>query len=340
MSARSVLRIGPADAADGAVAALRSALAGHFRGGDEGQSAANQTQQDGAPATPLHVSNRYFSAEVSLVDMGASIASDVTEDGMILVFDAAAPSAFDALALHHDAAVRSSRCGDLLRLCVGASRGPSPLADGSKKGEEEYSRRVLWCLDRGYEYVEVDWTPGGMARGFDDRDKDGFARVAEAVGTCLWSSRAMKPRNSGGVAGGAASDATKKGGASETQLAPETNETGDAGKEIQSILSDAEREKAAVDSLLQGVKDEHPDAGKVAIAENNMQQHRQEEMAFHQLESVLAEAKMLREASRSNAISDEERRERAGETAMRLMGLLDGMGLDDETDDERGSESS
>ena len=57
---------------------------------------------------------------------------------------------------------------------------------------------MLWCLDRGYEYVEVDVTPEGMTGGFEERDKDGYARVVEAIGTCMWSSHVMKRRDVGG----------------------------------------------------------------------------------------------------------------------------------------------
>ena len=50
-------------------------------------------------------------------------------------------------------------------------------------------------------------------------------------------------------------------------------------------------------------------------------------MTFDRLEHTLFEAKMIREASKDNSISDEERQERAGDTAMRLMGLLEGFGF-------------
>jgi len=64
--------------------------------------------------------------------------------------------------------------------------------------------------------------------------------------------------------------------------------------------------------------------------------HQKEEIAFHQLESVLSEAKSIRDASKGNSMSDDERRERAGDTAMKLMGLLDSMGFCDDSDDDDG----
>lgn len=46
-------------------------------------------------------------------------------------------------------------------------------------------------------------------------------------------------------------------------------------------------------------------------------------VSFHQLEQLLIEAKSIREASTSNTMKDEERRGRAGDTALKLMKLLD-----------------
>jgi hypothetical protein len=45
-----------------------------------------------------------------------------------------------------------------------------------------YTRRVLWCLDHGYEYVQVDLMEYGRSIGHSDREKEGFARIVEAVG--------------------------------------------------------------------------------------------------------------------------------------------------------------
>jgi len=147
-------------------------------------------------------------------------AATTKEDGIILVFDdddrrrrttahrstsstppppvwSAAPmttTSFDSLDSVHEAVERSGAAGDLLRMCVGVRYGGTRSGGGNgddARDEKEYSRRVLWCLDRGYEYCEVDLSSEGQRRGHDERDKEGFARVVEALRGTVWSSAVM-----------------------------------------------------------------------------------------------------------------------------------------------------
>lgn len=132
------------------------------------------------------------------------------EDGIVLAFDATTKrsnldlpmslaSSFDALASVHDRAVELGQAGDLLRLCVGITMTPrhdDADADADamalREYEQEYSRRILWCLDRGYEYVEADLSFHGRTKGHDQRDKEGFARIIEAISGTVWSSAIME----------------------------------------------------------------------------------------------------------------------------------------------------
>jgi len=152
----------------------------------------------------LSISNRYFNANILLSPLDDdTITNEGIEDDIILIFDGTSSSNFDKLtSIHYTKAVSNKEYGDLLRLCISTTYGPSPLSNGTKSSEEEYSKRVLWCLDHGYEYVEVNLNEEGMTTGFDERDKDGFARVCEAIGSCMWSCHVMKPRNGIGVSGG------------------------------------------------------------------------------------------------------------------------------------------
>ena len=103
-------------------------------------------------------------------------------------------------------------------------------------------------------------------------------------------------------------------------------------------INDAEREKAAVASLMEGVPEIDDPAAASDGGGADEQERRQQwndEMKFHRLEQALGEAKRVREASKSNSMSDEERRERAGDVAAQLMGLLDELGLgEDDSDDD------
>ena len=56
-----------------------------------------------------------------------------------------------------------------------------------KMHEESYGT----SLDRWYEYVEVDLRKEVLRGGFDVHEKDGFARVVEAIGVTVWSSAGM-----------------------------------------------------------------------------------------------------------------------------------------------------
>ncbi|KAL7543163.1 hypothetical protein ACHAWF_007335, partial [Thalassiosira exigua] len=147
----------------GDAAALRFALADRFRGRPSSSSSDADADADDGPPRLLSISNRYFDADVLLLGLDESAdgegLEEGTEDGLVLAFDASLPSSspeasFDALSSLHERALRLGRCGDLLRLCVGVRNAgtkfesPSPLADGSKRSEDEYARRVLWCLDR------------------------------------------------------------------------------------------------------------------------------------------------------------------------------------------------
>ena len=111
------------------------------------------------------------------------------------------------------------------------------------------------------------------------------------------------------------------------------------------LMTDDERESAAIASLMNGTSNDDDGNGDYippsldedgeSMRRQQQQQQREEEISFHQLEKVLTEAKSIREASRNNAnMSDEERRARAGDAAMKLMGLLDRLGFDDDDDEE------
>mmetsp|Transcript_20164 Transcript_20164/g.43805 ORF Transcript_20164/g.43805 Transcript_20164/m.43805 type:complete len:371 (-) Transcript_20164:24-1136(-) len=357
MSDCSILRIGPIESKNGNAAVLRDAIISHFHDGASTSSSSSPSlNTDNNPNNLLTISNRYFDANVSLLGLDELNNNDGgEEDGILLIFDASLSTSFDSLGQFHSTAMQNDQCGELIRLCIGATHGPSPLSDGSKKSEEEYSRRVLWCLDHGYEYVEVDLTPEGMSRGHDERDKDGFARVVEAVSTCMWTSHVMKKRGCGG--GGRAVEvgsimSLKKNvqtnkdssGESESQsnaIEKEKEETGTTA--TSSPANDVEREKAAMASLMQGMNNTAQSAeshDNTPKEENTRQRNHQEEMSIHQIESIISEAKLIREASQSNSMSDEERRDRAGDTAMKLMGLLDQLGFDEDEDTENEGSSS
>jgi hypothetical protein len=239
--------------------------------------------------------------------------------------------------------------GDLLRLCIGITTTMSNNTKQKITTEDEYSRRILWCLDHGYEYIQVDLSQKEWKTiGFHERDKDGYARVIEAIETCMWSCHVMKttslPKSNEMV-----EEAQEERKEMEEKVAAgqaSTNTT---------LPDGTEREAAAMASLMNGMTHENDDESPPSSSSHeegngklrNQQplpsqsaqtNRRDEELAFHQLEQLLTEAKSIREASTSNTLSDEERRERAGDTALKLMELLDHLGLDDADDDDEEEE--
>eukprot|EP00978_Attheya_sp_CCMP212_P002673 scaffold5469_cov54-Attheya_sp.AAC.5 len=342
-SCPSILRIGPTDSTNLSAVLLRDALTSHFKVPSRSDSW-EDTQS-------LTVVNKYFSAEISLHSLSLDRGNDVEgkEDGVLLVFDSVSAfssvqgsmigsfNPFDALTTVHDEAETAGRCGDLLRLCVGVTLSASDSEHvRTKEYEEEYSRRVLWCLDRGYEYVEADLSEEGRSTGHDERDKDGFARIAEALVGTMWSSAVM------------GSDASKKlknkfVQSIETQMPAEEHVTSEATiqanpanpKPDSPIVQPQEKSSTdagsgesklndlKVESLILGDKEENQ-----PLKEDHLQ-----EKQFDNLDNLLGEAAKIRDQARTGTISDEDRRKRAGDAASMLMGLLDTMGFD-ESDDE------
>jgi hypothetical protein len=326
---------------------------------------------------------------------GSSLA--LKEDGIILVFDAARSNpdlpmsmaaSFDSLDSVHDRAVAmnsnssdknddsSGGAGDLLRLCVGVSIGVLHESElRGKNAEQEYSRRILWCLDRGYEYVEADLSVAGMAKGHDVRDKDGFARIVEAISGTVWSSAVMA--------------ATKKKQLQQTYTADKkkallldnndsdhgNNTVGEEEEEEEENLyvppdpsllttslvskeSDAAREEMARQALLEQSDIKEPVEGdegyllpaaaddetatfpgtNVDAAKLRQQrlEEQEQEQNFARLEGALRQATSLRDMAMSGTMSDEDRRKRAGDAAVMLMSL---MGMDDDDADDDGEES-
>jgi len=319
MTQVSTLRIasaGPSSPSDEPAASiLRSALLDHFP---------STTTATGGTIT---VDNKYFTATVALTDLDIDSASaesstdsavDRKEDGMILAFHdvfsasstAAATSPLDVLASVHSAAEASNQAGDLLRLLVAVTMGP--VSDKSTKAaEEEYSRRVLWCLDRGYEYVEADCSVEGMKLGHEDREKDGFARVVEAVGGTVWSCAVNKPR------GGAASFAAGTGPSADRSAAGAT------------VPQPTERKESKAKSSSNSPFSLPPEAEIIGDDDDDGNDDEGGKLVFDDLEKVMAEAARIRSQAKSGALTDEQRRMRAGDAAVALMGVMERMGFDD-----------
>jgi len=190
---------------------VRRALVQHFQNNNHSTSQENDTHDDDNNEV-ISLSNKYFTAKVQFLDIGSTTSSttrnhlsSAMEDGIILTFQDfkthSLKESFDRLDSIHTLAQSLQQCGDKLRLCIGIVHSDNATAttnthtsnndnddDRNSLYEEEYQRRILWCLDRGYEYIEADLSEEGMKSGHGDREKEGYARILEAFEATLWSS--------------------------------------------------------------------------------------------------------------------------------------------------------
>lgn len=215
----------------------------------------------------------------------------------------------------------SGQAGELLRLCVSVvdenEQASSYPKKGTKEYEERYSERVLWCLDREYEYVEASLEQKALETGHDERDKDGFARVVEAISGTVWSSAVMIDSKK--------QQALKKNFVNE-YANTETIETTEE-RESEYVPPDlVEREELAKAEILNqcNIKEEDKEAG--------------EERKLEELENALREATRIRDLSRSGSLTDEQRRERAGEAATLLMNIMGQFGDESESSEEEATD--
>jgi hypothetical protein len=344
MASSSIVRLGP-DNGNLSANLLQNAITSFFR----------KTDSDDNDSTEFVIRNKYFNANIILKDTEDEEESQKNEmeDGIILVFDAlrsnpdrsdeGSGTTFDSLQSAHQKALSNNECGDLLRLCVGVSLSElSPSEIRGKDHEKEYSRRILWCLDNGYEYIEADLSDAGKQKGHDGRDKDGFARIVEAIEGTVWSSASMSTSRSNKLKDSFADTKTKM----EKDIAPfaESEETKQNQYEPPnpSLLASPDSETQTMGQIqkenVPGNTDDNGsskvDNSAAAIfgLKEGVQEMDPEDMdtdkLFFQMESVLKEASQIRKEGKN--LSDEERRERAGSAALALVNLMGQFGLDDD----------
>ena len=348
---------------------LGSSSSSNNNNSSSGNPSTNPIQSN---ATSLPISNRYFNATVNLCPLSvlpsttaatATIESSSNnnnnnEDGMILIFDNASNESFDTLASLHGMAETNGQNGDLLRLCVGLviMKDTTIIDKSSKAYEEEYSRRVIWCLDHGYEFVEgvTIESPEDLQRGHDAREKEGFARVVEALQGTVWSSAIMHTQTKQKLQQSYQETREEATTTTVTNNNVNINSSSAAGNEetkneyeppppsislTEVSISDQEsqaREEKARKALLEQdalVEDANNDGGNDDDDEEEIKQERQADRIMSQMESALAEATRIRSLSQQGALSDEDRKQRAGDAAMLLMNLMNQMGGDSEDDE-------
>jgi len=367
MSCTSILRLTGPSNSEPLIQILRDALASHFKA-DQPQPSKSDDYDDDCSLV-LNMINKYFTANISLQSLDkndalsshsqkpsssdtrklrstttATMKNLTKEDGILLVFPSDPSTSVDAsLSLTHESAVKKHQCGDLLRLCISVSMGNK--VQKGKAYEEQYSKNVLWCLDRGYEYIEADLTEEGLARGHEDREKDGFARIVEAMMGTVWSSAVMNKQDGKNsilkklsctdpISPGQ-TDNSKEGQSAEPKyfntfpekvLNQENSDVITVGKTI-------EHEQKSQEMDMFSLEDEEETAYN---AESGVEK---KEKLLDNFERAIREAGRIRDASKAGKLSDGERRQRAGDAAVMIMDLLDKIGVDDDSESDVGDSS-
>ena len=270
----------------------------------------------------LFIENKYFQADLMLEHWDHNHPKHDTiirnHDGILLIFNHFNTSIDTLTEIHNQICHHTTKedVGDALRLCISTS---PDVIEPTKANEELYSQRVLWCLDRGYEYVEVDLSEEGMKVRPDVREKDGFDRVVEAIGSTVWRSAIMKHRN---VTSALLDTAAGDGQEQQEQQQEQHVSVHVSTEETTSTLEEKRL-------------NEEPTVIKISPSKET----KSEEVLMNEFEHLMNEAKKIRQASKNGDLSDQERRDRAGNAAQMLMGLLDQMGFDDDDyDDSSGEE--
>jgi Alpha and gamma adaptin binding protein p34 len=300
----------------------------------------------------FQLENKYFTANVQLTNLKDQESSTNTdkannqhyaaEDGIIIVFDAIEynPDYFNGSSFHDlqtivsDESNRnsqesssSSSSNYLLQLCVGISIQSieTPEQWRGKNHEDEYSKRILWCLDHGYEYIEADISYDGQRKGHDDRDKDGFARIIEAIEGTVWSSAIQnKNRTSTTIETTIKTQLTTQSRHPATTIVPSSLTSPNPFLSSQPSHHDIDTDDDD-DVYLQ-----EPETPEEAL---KREQHSQESKAYTELESLMKEANRIRYMSQRGDLTDDDRRARAAHAATLMMNLMDQMGLNEEQDD-------
>jgi hypothetical protein len=327
-------------------------------------SASTTTAINNQTGSTFDISNKYFHAKVLLEEIGGPSLEKSQEDGVILVFDALQSNpdrsnagydhgrggaTFDSLSFAHKQAEEKNSCGDLLRLCVGVSlTSLSPEELRGTDSEKEYSRRILWCLDQGYEYVEADLSQDAQSKGHDERDKEGFARIIEAIQGTVWSSAVMKKSKTKELKQSYTEESsTMQKDQKDQEHREEENPyeppdpskfgllqpTEDDSRNENILLTDDEDAAAAAALLLEPDK-----VGPEEMAQ--LRKDLETEKIFDHMEGVLKEASRIREQSKSGMLTDDERRDRAGDAAMALVNLMGQFGLENDESEAEDSDDS
>ena len=168
----------------------------------------------------------------------------------------------------------------------------------------------MWSIDNSFEFIEINLYED-LSTGWEEREKDGFPRLMEALHSQTWES--MKIRGS--------SEATQVK-IKDNRGYKSTEEEGDVLEETGAEIT-VPIEQHSIDPMVDKALLQADDTGDIKI--------------FEGMAKLVNEAKGIHERARASDISDSERRDAASSIAMKFMEML---GISDSDEDERDIEDS
>lgn len=242
-------------------------------------------------AFELRVDNKYYttSLDCRLLTQLEDNEIDAYESVLTIPDDTSAVSS--SMTALSSALESSPRRDDGVYLCI-------VLKDDSNAAGVDSFRpaRVDWCIDSGFEYIEID-TALPM-ESHQDRDKFGVPRVMEALQSNRWRHMVMK-----------------------TQHTPT--------QPAEQVATRDNTSKAPDDAMTSVFRVEPVSASEESEVQSPLAD--EEEEKEEQIQQVLQLAQKTREEVMAGSLSDDQRRERAARIALQMCSL---MNLDDDSDEE------
>lgn len=274
----------------------------------------------------MAIKNRYYSANVTVMCLDVTSAA---ESGQMSGVDACVVvnpsdlSALSAVLADHDFGTRL-----MVRLLDG------PEVEGEEGSEDESpSELLLWCLDHGFELVTADRSNLFVTWG--EREKDGLARVVEALQPTMWTGmvKADPTTVAAGMHGGAVGrggSATRPAALAGMESSSSTDDVDSAAAAAAAALAPASEASAASPLITQGSPDPLDFEELVKMGELSGEQG-QEEKFDTVFTSFMDEARRVRAAAISGDVPDAVRRDQAAKIAAQMATF---MGFDEHDDED------
>mmetsp|Transcript_11182 Transcript_11182/g.17026 ORF Transcript_11182/g.17026 Transcript_11182/m.17026 type:complete len:324 (+) Transcript_11182:34-1005(+) len=199
--------------------------------------------------------------------------------------------------------------------------------DNGETVERHRHERLMWSLDNGFEYLEIDVS--NPVEGHQLREKEGLPRLMEALNSNMW--RSMKKKTSGVAQVDktvfrmpAVETPSEKPDDTRTE-----KEDCKPNRNHEASASAVESQEGCASAAAE--KESGPDFMDIIQGTIPMNNEDKDDKMWNDFSNVISQARQMREQAVKGNISDEDRRAKAAELAMQFCAMMD---FDDSSDDE------